>query len=142
VAYNGPQEELDHMRTYACLLVILLCVLAVTPPALAQGSHTAPQAAIDAALQEHVAATEADRVSVQRLLEREEIKAVAGQAGLDLKKAADAVATMNPGDLARVASQAKQVEQALAGGQSRVTISTTFLIIALLVLILLIVALK
>jgi formate dehydrogenase major subunit len=43
-------------------------------------------------------------------------------------------------DLARVAAQAQQVEGALAGGQSRIVISTTLIIIALLVLILIIVA--
>jgi hypothetical protein len=41
-----------------------------------------------------------------------------------------------------MAAQARQAEQGLAGGQSRVTISTTMIIIGLLVLILLIVALK
>jgi hypothetical protein len=108
----------------------------------AQAPHAAPQSAIDAAMQEHVAAADADRETVRQLLERDEIKAVAGNAGLDLRKANEAVSTMNPGELAEVAAQARQVERALAGGQSKITISTTFLIIALLVLILLIVALK
>ena len=129
-------------RTYVWMAVVLLTMFAAAPRILAQASHAAPQSAIDAALQQHVAATDADREAVQRMLERDEIKAVAGQAGLDLTKAAGAVATMNPEELARVAAQARQVEQALNGGQSRITISTTFLIIALLVLILLIVALK
>ena len=100
------------------------------------------RAYVDAALQQHVTATDADREAVLRLLERSEIKAVAGDTGIDLRKASDAVATMSPRELADVAVQARQVDQALAGGQSKVTISTTFLIIALLVLILLIVALK
>ena len=39
-----------------------------------------------------------------------------------------------------LAAQARQTEQALAGGQSRIVISTTVIIIALLVLILIIVA--
>jgi hypothetical protein len=129
-------------RTYVWLSVVLLTVFAAAPRILAQDSHAASQSAIDAALQQHVDAAAADRAAVQRLLERDEIKAVAGQSGLDLTRAADAVATMNAADLARVSAQASQVEQALSGGQSRVTISTTFLIIALLVLILLIVALK
>jgi hypothetical protein len=50
------------------------------------------------------------------------------------------VSTLQGEDLARVAAQARQVETALAGGQSRVVISTTMIIIALLVLILIIVA--
>ena len=51
-----------------------------------------------------------------------------------------AVGTLEGSQLAEVAAQARQAEQALAGGQSRVVISTTMIIIALLVLILIIVA--
>ena len=54
--------------------------------------------------------------------------------------ATGAVSTLQGEDLARVAAQARQVETALAGGQSKVVISTTMIIIALLVLILIIVA--
>lgn len=128
------------MRTYVSMLVVLLCVLTAVPRVSAQASHAAPQSAIDAALQQHVAATDADRARVQRLLERDEVKAVAGKAGIDLRKATDAVSTMSASELAQVTAQASQVEQALAGGQSRVVISTTMIIVALLVLILLIVA--
>jgi hypothetical protein len=130
------------MRTYASVFVVLLAILAAAPRVIAQASHAAPPSAMDAALQQHAAASDADRQAVQRLLERDEIKTVAGSAGIDLKTAREAVATMSAADLARVSAQAQQVEQALAGGQSRITISTTFLIIALLLLIVLILALK
>ena len=129
------------MRTYASVLVVLLGIVIAAPRALAQTSHAAPQSAIDAALQQHASTADADREAVRKLLEREEVKKVAGEAGIDLQKATSAVATMSASDLARVAAQAQQVDQALAGGQSRVVISTTVIIIALLVLILLIVAL-
>jgi hypothetical protein len=45
-------------------------------------------------------------------------------------------------DLSALAAQARQVDEALAGGQSQITLSTTMIIIGLLVLVLLIVALK
>ena len=130
------------MRMYASVLMVLLGIVTAAPRALAQTSHAAAPAAIDAALQQHVAASDADRQAVLQLLEREEIKSVAGSAGIDLKRAVDAVATMNASELAQVAAQARQVEQSLAGGQSRITISTTLLIIGLLLLIVLILALK
>jgi hypothetical protein len=130
------------MRMYGSVLMVLLCSVAMAPRAGAQTSHAATPSAIDAALQQHVAASDADRQAVLQLLEREEIRAVAGSAGVNLKTAVDAVATMNAADLAQVAAQARQVEQALAGGQSRITISTTLLIIGLLLLIVLILALK
>jgi len=73
-------------------------------------------------------------------LGRSEVKGVAERAGIDLRRATGAVSTLQGEDLARVASQARQVETALAGGQSRIVVSTTLIIIALLVLILIIVA--
>jgi hypothetical protein len=78
---------------------------------------------------------------VLRVLEHSAVKEVAASAGIDLRRAASAVATVDGQELGALAAQARQVEQALAGGQSRVVISTTVIIIALLVLILLIVAL-
>ena len=77
---------------------------------------------------------------VLQLLARPEIQAVAGDAGIDLRRAESVVKTLEGQALSEVAAQARQVDQALAGGQSRVTISTTMIIIALLVLILIIVA--
>jgi hypothetical protein len=70
------------------------------------------------------------------------VKELAGDVGLDLRRAHDAIATLDGQELTELAAQARQVDESLAGGQSRITISTTLLIIALLVLILLIVALK
>src|SRR5687768_8569117 len=103
----------SRMRRFASVLVVLLSIITAAPRVFAQASHTAPQSAIDAALQQHVAATDAERQRVLRLLERDEIKAVAGQAGVDLQQVASAVGTMSPQELARVAAQASQVEQAL-----------------------------
>ena len=123
------------------IVAIFLMVITAMPRVHAQSSHTAPQSAIDAALQQHVDAAAADREAVLRVLGRSEVKGVAEKAGIDLRRATSAVATLQGEELAQVAAQAQQVEQALAGGQSRVVISTTVIIIALLVLILLIVAL-
>ena len=129
------------MRTFVSGFVLLLCILIVAPRAAAQSTHAASGAAIDAALQQHVAAADADRALVQRVLEHPEVRALAAQLGLDVRRAQAAVATLDGEQLMRVAAQARNADQALAGGQSRVTISTTLIIIALLVLILLIVAL-
>lgn len=128
------------MRKATSILAILLMVVTVVPHAHAQ-SGVASQALLDAAVQQHVASIEADRAAVLRVLDYPEVKAVAGRAGVDLRTAAEAVATLDGEELRTLTAQASQVDQALAGGQSRVVISTTLIIIALLVLILLIVAL-
>ncbi len=128
------------MRTSISALTIVLTITTIVPVASAQTGHVASQKAIDAALQERVTATEADRERVLRLLERPEIRDLAGHVGLDLREAKDAVATLDGDELAVLATQAQKVESALVGGQSTVTISTTMIIIGLLVLILLVVA--
>ena len=128
------------MRTSISVLAILMLVITAVPSAQGTGSHAAPQSALDAALQRHVSTAEADRETVLRVLEHPEVAAVAESAGVDLRRAATAIATLDGAQLAQLAAQAQQVDQALAGGQSRVVISTTLIIIALLVLILIIVA--
>jgi hypothetical protein len=97
---------------------------------------------LDAVVQQHVSAAQADRETVIRLLDRPAIQALAAEIGLDLRHAQDAIRTLDGQQLSDLASQARQVEQALAGGQSSITISTTMIIIGLLVLIVLILALK
>ena len=128
------------MRMSVLSLATLFTLAAAVPRAEAQGVHAAPQSALDAALQQHVSSSTADRAMVLRLLEREDVKKVAGEAGFDLRRAASAVNTLEGQDLANAAAQARQVERALAGGQSTITISTTLIIIALLVIILIVVA--
>ena len=127
------------MRTSTSVFVVLLSIIMVVPRLQAQ-SHTASQSAIDAALQQHVSTAAADRADLLRVLGNSEVKAVAEKAGLDLRRATTAVASLDGQELTQLAAQARQVDEALAGGQSRVVISTTVIIIILLVLILLIVA--
>jgi hypothetical protein len=134
------QEGFARMRTSTLVLVILLSTLIAVPRADAQTAHAAPQSAMDAAVQQHVASVASDRDDVLRVLNLPQVKAVAGRAGLDLRKATNAVASLEGQNLTTVAAQARQVEQSLAGGQSKIVISTTMIIIALLVLILIIVA--
>ena len=128
------------MRTSISVLAILMLVITAAPSAQTATSHAAPQSALDAALQQHVSSAGADRETVLRVLEHPEVAAVAEKVGVDLRRAAGAIATLDGEQLAQLAAQAQQVDQALAGGQSRIVISTTLIIIALLVLILIIVA--
>jgi hypothetical protein len=128
------------MRTSVSILTILLTVLTAAPRVHAQAAHAASPSAIDAALQQHVSKAATDRADVLRVLDHPEVKAVAGRVGIDLRRAASAVTTLDGEDLGRLAAQARQTEQALSGGQSKIVVSTTMIIIALLVLILIIVA--
>ena len=128
------------MRTPTTVLAILLTLAATAPSLHAQSAHVASQAVLDAAIQQKVDDTAAQRAAVLRVLDRDEVKKVAGRVGIDLTTASTAVAAMQGQELAAAAAQAQQVDKALAGGASTVVISTTTIIIALLVIILLVVA--
>jgi hypothetical protein len=124
-----------HSDRIAALFVGMVLLVS---PALAQQSHVVDAAAIDEALSEHVAREESDREAVSRFLQREDVRAIAANAPVDLSRAEAALRTLEGEDLARLASMAREVEAGLAGGD--IQVSTTMIIIGLLVLILLIVA--
>ena len=133
------------MRRLLVLVLVTLVSLGTAHPALAadgQAPHSASQASLDAALQQHVASTAADREAVLRVLDHAQVKEIAARVGVDLRQAKNAVATMDAEQLAQVSAQAKTVDQALSGGASSLVISTTTIIIALLVVILIVVAVK
>ncbi len=127
------------MRTVASIALIVVFAITAVPRTYAQGQHAASQSVLDAAIAQHVSATDAQRQDVLRVLNHQEVQVVAKRIGLDLRRAASAVATMDAEELATLAAQASQVEEALAGGAS-ITLTTTTIIIGLLVLILIIVA--
>ena len=126
------------MRTFVSALVVLFCILTLVSRADAQSSHAATASAIDEALKQHVDSTDADRALVLRVLEKPAVRDLASELGVDIRRAQSAVRTLDGEPLTRLAAQAQQVDQALAGGQGSVTISYTLIIIGLLVLILLV----
>ena len=127
------------MRMSMTVLAVLVLLISAAPRANAQTTHAAPQAALDSALQQHVSTTASDRETVLRVIAHPEVTAVAERVGVDLTRAAAAVATLDGQQLTELAAQAQQVDQALAGCQMA-TINLVWIIIGLLVLILIIVA--
>jgi hypothetical protein len=100
----------------------------------------ADQTTLDRAVADHIRQGVDDRQEVLRVLENEQVRELAEGVGVDLKDAKAAIATLDETELGAIVAQARAVNDALAGGQSTVTISTTVIIIGLLILILLIVA--
>ncbi len=137
------------MRSTCSLLAVVLSVLMAAPRIQAssgesrspQQTHIAGPSLLDDAVQEHARAADRNRETVRLFLERADVKALAGKHGIDIRRAESAVAAMGASEVEQIAAQARAADEALAGGQSKVTISTTTIIIGLLVLILLIVAL-
>ncbi|MEP6593475.1 MAG: hypothetical protein ABJC51_07275, partial [Acidobacteriota bacterium] len=96
--------------------------------------------ALDKAVQQRVASERADRSAILAVLQRREVREVAAKAGLSVDRAAAAVSTLQGADLEQAASQARAVQNQLAGGASNIVISTTTVIIILLVVLILVVA--
>jgi hypothetical protein len=129
------------MRSICVALAVVSSILIAAPRVSAQ-VHVAGQETLDAAVQQHVGAVDQDRETIRVFLQRDDIRAIAGKYGVDIRRAENGIAAMNEADLASTAAKVRQANEALAGGQSTVTISLTTIIIVLLVLILLIVALR
>jgi len=125
------------MRIVRQSLAVLLATLMVAPAAQAQ-THVVDRTALAQAVQERVSRDQADRDAIRALLARNEVRQIAARAGLSLETAQAAVSTLQGQELQDLASQARQVNDDLAGGASTVTISTTTIIIVLLVIILIV----
>jgi hypothetical protein len=122
-------------------LAMALALWLVAPQVNAQviaKPQSATQAAIDRALAERAAAADTDRQVIHRVLDRSEVKDVAGQMGVDIQRLQSAVGVLDANQLAQVASQAREVDRDLAGGATTVTITTTTIIIALLIIIIIV----
>ena len=122
--------------------VVMILLAVMLAPALAfagQAAQVSSSQSLSAVAADHAAKKQADRQTILNVLNREDVRKVAKDAGLPLDKVAAAVATLDGQELAQVAAQAQQVNDALAGGQT-ITLSVWLIIIALLIIILVIVA--
>lgn len=120
-------------------LAVCLSVLLVAPTASAQ-THVIGKNTLDKAVQERVTRDQSDREAILTLLQRADVREVAAKAGVSLEKASAAVATLEGQDLREIASQARQVNNELAGGATVVITTTTIIIILLIVILLILVA--
>jgi hypothetical protein len=107
-------------------------------PAVQAQSNVISKSALDKAVQERVSRDQADREAIRTLLQREEVRDVAGKAGLSLDKALAAVSTLDGAQLQQLADQSRQIDNQLSGGASTIVISTTTIIIVLLLVILIV----
>ena len=93
---------------------------------------------IQNAIDKKIDQSTADRQAIQAMLQREDVRQVAGSAGLDLERASAAAAILSGSSLEMLAAQAREInEGGIVGGEDRIVITTTGIIIILLILILL-----
>lgn len=134
------------MRMLRHLVAAVLVVAFGTSSPFAQQRHVVDPASLAGTVRQHAETQDADRALVRQTLGRPAVQLAATAAGIDLARLTSAVNTLSSEDVSRAAAAARDANRsleadALVGGASTVTISTTTIIIGLLVLILLIVAL-
>lgn len=129
------------MRMFRTLMVLPLALfLALSTSAAAEERHAVPSGQLAAGVARHVNGQDADRAAIREALAQPEVQAMAAKAGVDADRLAASIDTLSPSTLDQAASVARDVNQALVGGASTVTISTTTVIIVLLIVILIVVA--
>jgi hypothetical protein len=125
------------MRIVRQLLAVIMAILFMAPTAGAQ-DHVIGKSALDQAVQQRVSRERADREVILSLLQRQDVRDIAGKAGLSIDKARAGVSMLDGRDLEQVAQQARVVQDNLAGA-GNITVSTTTIIIVLLLIILIVV---
>ena len=129
------------MQIVRRILTTTLAVMLVAPAsAWAQQTHVIKQAALDQAVQQRVSQDQADRETLRTFLQNPTVKGVAEKAGVPIDRALASVSTLQGDELRQAASQARAVNQDLAGGTTVVITTTTIIIILLVILIIVAVA--
>jgi len=128
-----------YKRFAQALLAVVLIAIGTTGASLAGEleRHVIAENEIQARIDQQISQVDADRQAIQIMLQREDVRQIAGSAGLDLEGASAAAAVLSGPSLERMAAQAREVNAALAGGDSKIVISATALIIILLIIIIL-----
>jgi hypothetical protein len=92
---------------------------------------------IQARMDQQIGQAAADRQAIQIMLQRADVRQIAGAAGLDLERASAAAAVLSGPSLEKLAAQAREVNAGLVGGDT-IVLSVTAVIIILLIIILLV----
>lgn len=128
------------MRIVRRFLAGCLAILMMAPAAGAQ-DHVISKSALDQAVQQRVSREQANREAILSLLQRQDVRDIAGKAGLSIDQARAGISMLQGKDLEQAAEQARLAQDSLAGG-GNVTVSTTTIIIVLLLLILILIIAK
>lgn len=92
-------------------------------------------AELDDAISERSNAEEAGRAAIRSVLRRTEVRNIAEQYGLDVSRAAASAALLDGAELNRLAAQARQIDQELAGGDFVDAANNAYTIFAIVVLV-------
>lgn len=100
--------------------VVMLLVGVMLAPSMARAQQPGPQPnsqTLATVAAEHAAKKKERRQAILDVLDREEVRDAAKQAGLQIEKVASTVAMLENEELAHVMEEARHVNDAVAGGQ-------------------------
>jgi hypothetical protein len=97
--------------------------------------HVVGESEIQTRIDQQVDRADADRKAIQILLQREDVRRIAGSAGLDLERASAVAAVLSGPELEKLAACARDIDAGLIGGDKSIVISATTLIIILLIIL-------
>jgi hypothetical protein len=98
----------------------------------------ATQADLDNAIAKTLGQEDAARRTITTLLQREDVRSMAGSYGLDVRRAEAAVSTLQGEELQRLSLLAANADAQLAGGTQTITISLVALLLIVIIIILLV----
>jgi hypothetical protein len=123
------------------LAVLAVAVIAVAAAGASVAGepqrHVVGDNEIQARMDQQIGQAAADRQAIQIMLQRADVRQIAGAAGLDLERASAAAAVLSGPSLEKLAAQAREVNAGLVGGDT-IVLSVTAVIIILLIIILLV----
>lgn len=97
------------------LSTLLICAVLVQAQEPRKAHIATEEELYDAVVAQHDS-EEADRTAIGDLLRRPEVRTIARNYGLDLTKANERVAILSGAELSRLALQANQLNESIAGG--------------------------
>jgi len=101
-----------------------------------QRSDVIGQADIQAQIDKRIDNEAADRQAIQDLLQRPDVRRIAGAAGLDIERASAAAGLLTGQNLKDIAARANEATAGVGGSQT-VTLSVTAIVIIVLLIIIL-----
>lgn len=120
-------------------ILLALSLVSMPQPAAAQEGHVVEPGELDEAAATHQTEDQAQREAVLEALEHEQVQEVAADMDVDLVEARDAARTLDGEELARAAETARELDRVLSGGVTTITLSTTALVLAVILLVILLV---
>ena len=124
------------MRIRTTVVTCVVVSLLWGPSVMAQQRHVVDVVQMRQVIAAQAAKDQQNRDAVLGLLQRSEVRDLAGRLGLSVKRAESAVATLTSDDLSRLAGPARLADAHLAGGTQTIVISVTTLLLIIIIVLL------